>query len=98
MAPVAFSPEDLGTEAALLTAMTAETKDAYKREKASLVGFQGSFTKRQTVWKEAVEAWQADPLSKPGREVAVELRAAAKEAKVEAGHSTVQHHTVRRGG
>ena len=81
MAPVAFSPENQGKEAALLVAMTEETKEAYKREKASLVGFQGSFTKKETVWREAVEAWQTDPLSKPGREVAVELRIAAKEAK-----------------
>ena len=83
MAPVAFSPEEAGKEAAILVSMTEETKDAYKREKASLIGFQGSFTKKETIWREAVELWQKDPRSTANREVAIELRQAAREAKAQ---------------
>ena len=81
MAPVAFSPEEAGNEAAILVAMAEETKDAYKREKASLIGFQRSFTKKETMWREAVELWHKDPRSNASREVAVEFRQAAREEK-----------------
>ena len=62
-------------------AMEEETKEAYKREKASLIGFQGSFTKKETLWREAVEVWHKDPLSNAGREMAEETQLAMKEAK-----------------
>ena len=81
MAPVAFSPEEAGKEAAILVSMMEETKDAYKREKASLIGFQGSFTKKETTWREAVQLWQKDPRSSANREVAIKMRQAAREAK-----------------
>ena len=81
MPPVAFSPEEAGKEAAILVAMAEETKDAYKREKASLIGFQGSFTKKETMWREAVELWHKDPLSNVSREMSEEFRLAVREAK-----------------
>ena len=62
-------------------AMAEETKDAYKREKASLIGFQGSFTKKETMWREAVELWHKDPLSNASREMPEEFRLAVREAK-----------------
>ena len=81
MPPVAFSPEEAGKEAALLVAMEEETKEAYKREKASLIGFQGSFTKKETLWGEAVEKWHTYPLSNANKDMAEEFRMAMKEAK-----------------
>ena len=64
-----------------MMAMEEENKEAYKREKASLVGFQGSFTKKEKTWGEAVETWQAEPLSATNKEMAEEAKAAMKEAK-----------------
>ena len=81
MPPVVFASEVAGKEAALMVAMEEETKEAYKREKASLIGYQGSFTKKETAWGDAVEVWHADPLSPTLKETAEEFRMAMKEAK-----------------
>ena len=82
MPPVVFAPEVAGKETALMVAMEEETKESYKREKASLIGFQGSFTKKEKAWGDAVDAWHVDPLSAIHKEAAEELRMAMKEAKV----------------
>ena len=81
MPPVVFAPEVVGKETALMVAMEEETKEAYKRDKASLIGFQGSFTKKEKAWGDAVDAWHADPLSAIHKELTEELWMAMKEAK-----------------
>ena len=81
MPPVAFSADVTGRETAMLMALEEESKEAYKREKASLVGFQGSFTKKEKTWGDAVEAWQQEPLSVTQKEMAEEAKAPMLEAK-----------------
>ncbi len=81
MPPVAFSADVTGKETAMLMAMEEENREAYQREKASLVGFQGSFTKKEKTWGAAVETWQTEPLSVTNKEMAEEAKAAMKEAK-----------------
>ena len=81
MPPVVFAPEVAGRETALVVAMEEETKANYKRDKASLIGYQGSFTKKETAWGDAVDAWHDDPLSAIHKEATEELRMAMKEAK-----------------
>ena len=65
----------------MLQGLPMEDRERYKKEKSSLIGFQGSFTKKLKVWREAVDGWQAEPLSALAWDMAVELRATAKEAQ-----------------
>ena len=81
MPPVVFAPEVAGRETALVVAMEEEVKARYKRDKASLVGYQGAFTKKETSWGAAVDAWTDDPMSATHKEATEECRMAMKEAK-----------------
>ena len=65
----------------MLMAMEEESKENYKKDKASLVGFQGSFTKKEKTWGENVDAWQLEPRSITRREMAEESRVPMLEAK-----------------
>ena len=81
MPPVVFAPEVAGREMALVVDMEEEVKARYKRDKASLVGYQGAFTKKETSWGAALDAWTDDPMSATHKEATEECRLAMKEAK-----------------